>query len=311
MTNWTRGTQLRSPDAKTYTWGESQEQFHGLTTIRDAVWGTHDVAHGTWVAQEAQRLFDLHERGMNAITTGYIRTAWGYERTLTEFPAAQLIKDDGYLTKHGFRMLGRAADRGSVTHELLYAYGQGECYAPADIKYWVDEKVAEGDGTQPYLCDLEETTAHCLSLNRWLLGTGFRPIIAECFGANRKLGYAFTLDAIGRFGDERCLWHIDAKSRGQIHVEDAFQLAAQWYAEFLGTPGTWNEINMRTLLNKKFARSGILLVTPEKTVLRPLNMSQLPELWKAWKAIVSLYRFRHVRGIFERGILPAKELKAA
>lgn len=309
---WVKGTDLRSEDAKVYEW--NGEKFDGLTTIRDAVWGSPDVYIGVWVADEAKRLFALHEAGMEVQkrTLVYDPTEGRYCPALETWSASELFKDPEYLTKHGFRMRQRCADRGTVLHELMYAYSQNEVYSQDDIKYWVNDTVAASYATNnPYRCDIEETTAYCESLNAWLRETGFTPILAEVFAANRKFKYATTIDVVGQFPGDGTIYHMDVKSRDDTTRSDAIQLAAQRYTEFIGRPGTWDEIPTEDILNRKTARSGNILVTPERTRYRLLANNQLHKYFRSFQRGIHEYKSLSMKGVYDRAITPKKEKVAA
>ena len=74
---------------------------------------------------------------------------------------------------------------------------------------------------------------------------------------------------------------------------------------------TWEEIPTTDLLNRKTARSGNILITPERTRLRLLGNNQIYRFFRSFQRGVHEYRSLSVKGVYDRAILTKKEMKAA
>lgn len=289
---WTEGTQLRNKDGY-YMWPPIAEgpefaldaaRYPAQSTIMKAVFGEPDVAHATWVSQEAQRLFALHSAGLMAHHAEVAPTETGYERVISEVDPATLISDAEYLRKFGWRMSGRAADRGTVTHKLLRYWHQDGPMALGDVPYWVDEVIGFGDGVMPYRCYVDETTGYCLSLASWLHETGFMPVATEIPGfRDGDSPYACTLDAIGGFPDDPSIYVLDVKTSAASSRHHALQLAAQVSCDWYGVPGT-DEKLMRAEVFQREPIAASLLVQPDKATFRVCDVAP-----SAWDVVLMLY----------------------
>ena len=294
---WVKGTDLRDDKTGVYRWppvadgpefAEDAAQYTGCTTILKRVFGEPDIAHAVWVGQEARRLFGLHDAKLPALVSDVYLAEDGCTliREAYEKPAKDLILEPNYLEKHGFRMSGRAADRGTVVHEFLRYWCIEGALSPVDVPFWVEDRIAQGDGLLPYRCDPDETIGYTVALCHWLADTGFRILFTEIPGFHDGLGYAATLDAGGVFPGGDCLWVVDAKTRGQSRREDALQLAAQVGTEWLGKPGTAERVRWADLAGGLPIKAASLLVTPEKVTFR-----ECAPCWPSWLSVCEVANY--------------------
>lgn len=86
----------------------------------------------------------------------------------------------------------------------------------------------------------------------------FRPtfLASEEMVCSLKYGYAGTLDAIARIGDET--WLLDIKTGAGIYVEAGLQLAAYGSADFIGRPGSPTRFRI-----PRAARFGVIHLRPD------------------------------------------------
>ena len=157
--------------------------------------------------------------------------------------------------------------------------------SPADVPYWVENCILEGEGDLPYKCDPDETIQYTLQLQKWLTMTGFRMLATEVPGFNARLGYAATLDAIGVFPGDTRVWLVDAKTSLQSSRQHALQLVAQRQVEFLGIPGTDKTTTFEGLVGGAEIHMGQLLVNTDRTCFRECNA---PLEW--WEQVMGMYR---------------------
>jgi hypothetical protein len=289
---WSEGTQLRGDDGF-YLWPPvadgpqfalDAKRYPSYSRIQKLVYGEPDIAHATWVAQEAQRLFALHTAGLPAHHAELVLSETGFERVIEEVDPATLIQDADYLRKFGWRMSGRAADRGTVVHKLIRHWHVEGPVHPSDIPYWVDDVIGFGDGVAPYRCDVDETTGYCLSLAHWLSETGFIPAATEIPGfRDGKMPYACTLDVVGGFPGDNRLYVVDVKTSAQSNRFHALQLTAQTTCDWYGVPGTANQLQHAEVFPSKPVAAS-LLVQPGKATFRVCTPQPA-----AWEQTLSLY----------------------
>lgn len=293
------GTDLRGPDGHySFPQGEGYEpqKLLGLTTVIGLVKGGSDFAAGTWTAQEAQRLYEASKSAQTVFRYRGCEYAGDgrWERLYDEVDAGGLLSDPDHLRLFHVAELSRCADRGTVLHELARYYSLEDSYplADADVRYWVSDRIAQGDGNQAYRCDEYETTAYCVSLNQWIREQSVRILRSEFAAYHSRLGYACTIDALCAIGDGQKLGMVDFKSRGSSSRSDAWQLAAQWHCDRLIVD--WDKsVPARHLLGMFEPMS--ILVTPESVSVRRLGDS-LKTAWKEFRLILNLYRSLETTG---------------
>ncbi len=290
------GTDLRKDNVYTFPLSPEGEvtpeskTYPSLTSIIRLVGGGADFAAGTWTAQEAQRLFAAHNAGESVWK--YAGAEWDgsrFERLYREMPAGELLTDAEHLRMFHVTELGRTADRGTVVHSLANYYSGETNYplADEDIKHWVDDVVGYGDGTQPYRCDVDETTAYCISLNQWIREKGVRILRSEFAGISTTYGYACTCDALCLIGDETQMSLVDFKTRASTSRADVWQLAAQSKVDLIVS--NWDTAgNGRELFSVvKYVRS--VLVTPEGVSVKTVPQETLDMAFDEFLAIRSLH----------------------
>lgn len=267
-----KGTTLRSQDASYYTWKD--ETYHGLTTILEFLHTGPNYAGFTWAMQEAQRLYRAYQKGEKVWrSTGCEWTGQGYEWLYNEVSAESLLLDPAYLKNFPTAELSRCADRGTVVHDFAHDWAtrfNDPDYFPLgadDVAHWVHNRIAEGDGNRAYKCDADETIAHTVALNEWLLEGHIEPLYSEKAAIHKELGYACTIDMICLVPGINGICVIDFKTRDQVGAKDALQLAAQINTTHWLEPETGEELEVSTLGG---LTAFIALVGTDRVVLREL-----------------------------------------
>jgi hypothetical protein len=305
------GTSLRSEDARAYSWphpdfcklAECEEPviYDGLTTVLGTLKGGEDYAQSTWTAQEAQRLHVLAMAGENVYRrSGSEWNGQRFDPIYESIPAKDLILDKTYLQRFPASELRRTADRGTVLHKLMDYYASGgEPLSDADIKHWVDDVIGQGDGSNAYRCDPDETTGYCVSYNQWVNTHNVTYHASEVCGLHKVERYGCTLDQIATIGDDKFPSIIDGKSRGSSKLTDALQLVAQSKVTHLANPETGALMNARPLLRCAALRQ--MLVTESKVVIRTIPRSKIDTLWKVFKSHLRTYKILNESSMFTDG----------
>lgn len=302
---WSKGTDLRDSRG-VYRWAPIERapeglifergarEYRSITGILDHVFGNPDIAHAAWVAQEAQRLFALHEaKLMDHCTTIERDEAGQFVRVFEDVPPADRLLDANWLRKHGFRMSERAADRGTVVHEMMRYWHLHGGIHPSDVADWVDATICEGDGIAPYRCDQDEATAYCLSLVHFLSESDIQIIASEVPGFSDARGYACTLDCIAII--DGALWIVDAKTSKHSSRAHAYQLVAQSECDWYPAVGTTTQIARCDMFSGIEPRLGSLLIQPEKCTLRECTGITLNPLFDLYNSLRDPMPFKTVR----------------
>lgn len=230
-----------------YVLDATGEKFDRVTTIKNVLGGGQGLID--WAAgRVAARAGDLAERFRDGLI--------GRDELLVG------LLDPTLAQAHNAER-DRAADFGSVFHELVEAWATGrraELSADADLL-----------GRATHFLEWEKATRPQWVLNEFVV-------------FNRTARYAGTCDAICEVGGVRLI--VDVKTSKSVHTDYALQLAAYRYAEFTMQGG-------REVPIPEVDGCAILHVSPDKCEL--LEMEAGPAQFEAFLACRRLLDWRRAQ----------------
>ncbi len=243
---WTKGTEHRDDATGIYTFphpaiaSPTREHFVSVTTVLDSVCGSELVyVHNWYVAKAASDLLALSREGRKAIRWEEHPDPQTGELTWeqSEVDPILLLQDTHYLKNEGFRMMKKAADRGSTAHDLLEMYGLGMPLpeGEAELSEWA-EMIIFGSKRS---CSVDEVVPYLVSLSDWLQAEQPEVLLCEAPVFNRSFGYAGTLDMVMKWRGRT--WTADLKTSKSTRKSHAMQIAAYRNAEFYAVKGTATE----------------------------------------------------------------------
>jgi len=224
-------------------------------------------AWSEWIAQEAVRLFALHESGR---TDNAIEAVWNGERlewVSNPIHASSRLTVE-YLKGEGRRRSQAAMDRGTVVELLLEDWKELGFITKGDLGHWLTDKLTQyrRDGI-PYQCTFDEAYPFAESLRDWLEETGAEVVATNIFVLNPEAGYATVIDAYIKFGG--VLYSCNLKTASSANRKHAMQVAAEHFATHWVPPGTLVAEPYETI--RKAIVPAIVLCTKEGTRLRKLE----------------------------------------
>lgn len=224
-------------------------------------------AWASWISQEAQRLFALHNAGIPDKKWEAVWNGTGLEWASEDVDPAELIKSD-HLTHHGTRMQGRAADRGNVT-ELLLADWQELGYISAeDLEHWLNGKLSEyKPNDQPWRCHFDEVWPYAFQLRNFLEEKAVEIKATSVLVIHPEVGYATVVDLWAVIDGE--LYSLNLKTSNAARRDHAEQIAAEYYASHYIPIGTQEALELEGI--RKSMIPGVLLVTETSAVCRRLE----------------------------------------
>ena len=234
-------------------------------------------AWATWTAQEAERLFVLHEKGQMDKKFEAVWNGEAIEWASSDVHPSERLRAD-YLKGEGARRSQAARDRGHVVEKLLKAWQELGMVRKQDLQHWLEDVLTQyREDLMPWQCRFDEAYPFAASLQSWLETNEVEVLQTDVFVLNPDMGYATVVDAWVKMGKN--IYSVNLKTASSATRKHAEQVAAEFMATHFLPHGTQEAIPFDDLRREMIP--AIILCTEKSTRLRKLD--DVDTWWKSFQ----------------------------
>ncbi len=215
---WKRGVDMRDSSMH---YNYKGRRYPSVTSVlgphSDFIW-----VERSKIKEEVVRLNALHSAGLMDELPLWDGEVW----TLQPVEPLSLLLDGDHISNAGARFMKRAADRGSVCHDMLCDYAAGARPDDSQLEEWIGSHIYG----KSRACSVDDVLPYAKALLAWLDEKQPQIAVSEMPVFNDTHEYAGTMDAIAYV--DGALWCMDLKTSNSFKRTWMAQIAAYSHADF-------------------------------------------------------------------------------